>query len=66
MAGALPTDRDEALHALAYLVDQLPPAQRAMVARRLLGPSRPLLVELQSDPQAARPDELARLAAMSR
>jgi hypothetical protein len=58
---AAPADRDEALHALAHLVDRLPPAKRPLAARRLLGPSQPLLVELLADPKAANPDELARL-----
>lgn len=66
MTRAMPEDRDDALHGLAYLVSQLPPAGRQEAARRLVGPSRPLLVKLLADPHAARRDELARLFAMSR
>lgn len=66
MTRAMPEDRDDALHALAYLVDRLPPAGRQEAARRLIAPSRPLLAKLLADPHAARRDELARLLAMSR
>lgn len=62
---AEPVDRDEALHALAYLVDQLPPASRSTTARRLLGPSQALLVEALAAPEVDRPEELARLIGSS-
>jgi hypothetical protein len=65
LAGAEPADRDDALHALAYLVDQLPLANRGITARRLLAPSQPLFVKVLAEPQPARPDELARLIASS-
>lgn len=56
-----PEQRDAALHALSYLVEQLPPATRAATARHLLAPSQALLVKALGEQKPVRPDEITRL-----
>jgi hypothetical protein len=63
LRGAQPEQWDAAVHALDYLVGQLPPATQAATARRLLAPARPLLVEALAGKRPQRPKELARLIA---
>lgn len=61
-----PEDRDAAVHALAYLTDQLPPAKRKEMARRLLAPVQADLVKMAAGPHPARPEELAKLIGLAR
>lgn len=63
---ATPADRDAAVHALAYLTDQLPPETRAATARQLLAPLRTALEQALADPDPTRPEELAKLLALAR
>jgi hypothetical protein len=56
-----PTERDAAVHALAYLADRLPETTRAATARALLAPLRPALAEAHT----AWPDELAQLVSLA-
>ena len=58
---AAPADRDAAVHALAYLTDQLPQATREAAARQLLAPLRAALERALAEPHPGRPDELAKL-----
>lgn len=58
---ASPAEREAAVHALAYLVEQLPDETRAVTARQLLAPAQSALVEALATPRAGRPDELAAL-----
>ncbi len=60
---ARPAEWDAAVHALHFLVFQLPPATQAATARRLLAPARPLLVAALAARHPQRPDDLARLIA---
>ena len=62
---ARPAEWDEAVHALHYLVRQLPTATQAATAQCLLAPSRPLLVRALAVQGPGRPDDLARLIALS-
>ena len=63
---AAPADRDAAVHALAYLTDQLPQETRAATARQLLAPLRAALEQALAGPHPARPEELAKLIALAR
>jgi hypothetical protein len=54
---ARPADRDAAVHALAYLTDQLPRES----ARQLLAPVQAMLAAMLAEPRPDRADELAKL-----
>lgn len=62
---ATPEQRDAAVHALAYLVEQLPNDTRSDTARQLLAPAQPALVDALTAPKATRLDELADLLVRS-
>lgn len=61
-----PRHKDQLLHALPYAIDQLPPSKRAKMAKQLLAPMQPVLVDMLAKPRPARPDDLARLLAAAR
>lgn len=58
---ARPAERNAAVHALAYLVEQLPNDTRSATARQLLAPVQPALVDAVAAPKTTRLDELAGL-----
>jgi hypothetical protein len=58
---AEPEHVDEAVHALAYLVDQLPPGTHAQAARQLLTPMQPMLVFLLAQGHPQYPADLVSL-----
>lgn len=58
---AKPAERDAAVHALAYLVRQLPVETRRGTARQLLAPAQSALVDAVAAPKTTRLDELAGL-----
>jgi hypothetical protein len=58
---ATPADRDAAVHALAYLTDQLPSSKRTAMARHLLAPVQAALVEMAAGPHRGIRDDLAKL-----
>jgi hypothetical protein len=55
--------KEAAIHALVYLVAQLPPASRVRMARELLSPAQSWLVEQLASSNPPRPDDIARLIA---
>jgi hypothetical protein len=65
MGRAKQTQKDAAVHALAYLVDHLPPATQVQAARQLLAPVRPILIAMLAEVRPMRSDDLARLISWS-
>ena len=61
LRSAQPADRDAAVHALAYLTDQLPREKRTAMALQVLAPVQAVLVQMSAEPQPGRPDDLAKL-----
>jgi hypothetical protein len=61
LGSAEPEHVDETVHALAYLVDQLPPSTHAQSARQLLAPMQPMLVYLLAQADLPHPDDLVSL-----
>ena len=62
---ARPAERDAAVHALAYLVGQLPDDTRQATAQHLLAPAQPALVDALAGRDATRLDEIAHLLTAS-
>ncbi len=65
LSRAMMRDVEPAVHALVYLVDQLPLASRSTSARQLLMPAQPALVEVLAAGRVGQTDDIVRLIGLS-